>query len=88
MKIRLETLLKPEVSGLGYELVNLQWQWEEEGWVLRLFINTPKAKAVTLRDCETVSRHVDQVLDKSNVIEQAYTLEVSSPGLDRSKIDL
>lgn len=75
-----ETLLKilePAVNSLGYELVELEFQ----GKVLRLYID--QQQGVTLADCEKVSRQVDAVLDVADPIPGAYTLEVSSPGLDR-----
>ena len=75
-----ETLLKilePAIAGLGYELVELEFQ----GKVLRLYIDQPQG--VTLEDCEKVSRQVSAVLDVEDPIPGAYTLEVSSPGLDR-----
>ena len=75
-----ETLLKilePAVNGLGYELVELEFQ----GKLLRLYID--QAQGVTLDDCEKVSRQVGAVLDVADPIPGHYTLEVSSPGLDR-----
>ena len=75
-----ETLLKilePVVNGLGYELVELEFQ----GKLLRLYIDQPQG--VTLDDCEKVSRQLSAVLDVADPIPGAYTLEVSSPGLDR-----
>jgi ribosome maturation factor RimP len=75
-----ETLLKilePALEGLGYELVELEFQ----GKLLRLYIDQPQG--VTLDDCEKVSRQVSAVLDVADPIPGAYTLEVSSPGLDR-----
>ncbi|MGH8307832.1 MAG: ribosome maturation factor RimP [Gammaproteobacteria bacterium] len=75
-----ETLLKilePAIEGLGYTLVELEFQ----GGVLRLYIDQPDG--VTVDDCEKVSRQVSMVLDVEDPIPGAYTLEVSSPGLDR-----
>lgn len=70
-------LLEPAVGAMGYELVELEFQ----GRALRLYIDQPQG--VTLDDCEKVSREVGAVLDVAAPILQAYTLEVSSPGLDR-----
>ncbi len=75
-----ETLLKilePVIEALGYTLVELEFQ----GGVLRIYIDQPDG--VTLDDCEKVSRQVGAVLDVEDPIPGAYTLEVSSPGLDR-----
>ncbi|MDE2091422.1 MAG: ribosome maturation factor RimP [Gammaproteobacteria bacterium] len=75
-----ETLLKilePAVEAQGYELVELEFQ----GGVLRLYIDRPQG--VTLDDCQKVSQQISAVLDVEDPIPGAYTLEVSSPGLDR-----
>jgi ribosome maturation factor RimP len=62
-------------------LVDVLYRRESSGWVLRLFID--KEDGVTLDDCTVVSREVSHLLDIENIIEQAFNLEVSSPGLDR-----
>lgn len=65
----------------GFELVDVEYQREGGQWVLRLFIDRPGG--VTLGDCATVSRQVGDLLEVADPIDHAYTLEVSSPGLDR-----
>jgi len=75
-----ESFSRPVVEALGLELVEVQFR-RESGWVLRLFIDSPKG--VTVDDCAAVSRQVSSYLEVEDVIEQAYTLEVSSPGLER-----
>ena len=72
---------EPVVTGQGYELVDLEFKPELGHWVLRVFID--KAGGVGLDDCATVSRELSAVLDVADVIPHAYSLEVSSPGLDR-----
>ena len=77
----------------GLELFDLQLRRESIGWVLRLFIDrqaptaSPGAgghgKNVTLSDCAAVSVDVSAILDAEVTFDHAYTLEVSSPGLDR-----
>lgn len=81
LRDQLMQLLQPVVERLGYEL----WELEYAGrGVLRLYIDTrDPAAPITLDDCERVSRQVSQVLDESDPIPGEYTLEVSSPGLDR-----
>lgn len=81
LRDQLIQLLQPVVERLGYEL----WELEYAGrGVLRLYIDTrDSATAITLEDCERVSRQVSQVLDEADPITGEYTLEVSSPGLDR-----
>ncbi len=70
------------VEGSGYELVEVEWKREPGGWVCRLFVDKPGDK-IGLDDCERISRELSAVLDVADVIPQAYSLEISSPGLDR-----
>lgn len=73
----LQALLETTLSGLGYELVDLERSGK--GRLLRVFID--KAGGVNVDDCAAVSHHLSRVLTVENV---AYDrLEVSSPGLDR-----
>ncbi len=69
------------VEGAGYELVDVEWKHEQGGWVIRIFIDSPKG--VSHEDCEQVSRQVSATLDVHDVVPHAYNLEVSSPGLNR-----
>lgn len=71
----------PVLEELGLELVEVQYRREQNGWVLRLIID--KQEGVTLDDCAAVSREISQLLDIEDFIDQAYNLEVTSPGLDR-----
>jgi ribosome maturation factor RimP len=73
-------LLEPTVNALGYDLIDLDFQQGGSGLV-RLFID--KDPAVTLDDCEHVSRQVGDLLDVEDPLPGGYVLEVSSPGLDR-----
>lgn len=73
-------LLEPTVNALGYELIDLDFRPGRNGLV-RLFID--REPAVTLADCELVSRHVGDLLDVEDPVPGGYTLEVSSPGADR-----
>ncbi len=65
----------------GMELVDVEYRREARGWVLRLYID--KEGGVTLEDCTRISREVGRSLDVEDFILNPYTLEVSSPGLDR-----
>ncbi|MBX7115020.1 MAG: ribosome maturation factor RimP [Myxococcaceae bacterium] len=71
----------PIVAGEGMELLDVEYVREREGWVLRLFID--KAGGVGLEDCQQASRAVETALDVEDIIPQEYSLEVSSPGLNR-----
>ena len=77
-----EAVALPVLEELGLELVEVQYRREQNGWILRLIID--KQEGVTLDDCAAVSRETSQLLDIEDFIDQAYNLEVSSPGLDRS----
>ncbi len=77
----IEALIEPVVSDLGYELVEVQFRREQHGQVLRIIIFRPEG--IGVEDCARVSREVSPLLEVEDLIEQAYHLEVSSPGLDR-----
>ncbi|HEU4385669.1 MAG TPA: ribosome maturation factor RimP [Anaeromyxobacteraceae bacterium] len=74
-------LLEPVLSRDGYEIVEVEYVRDASGWVLRLFVDRPGG--VTIDDCQAVSRTVDPILEVEDLIEGAWHLEVSSPGLDR-----
>jgi ribosome maturation factor RimP len=75
--LSLENVIEPAVTGLGYELVDVQAS--NGGRMLRLFIDKPGG--ITLEDCAAVSRHLSRVLAVEGIDYER--LEVSSPGLDR-----
>lgn len=78
---KVHRLLVPILESMAVELVDLEFKREGRDWFLRLFID--KEGGVTLDDCAEVSREVDALLEVEDVIDAAYRLEVSSPGLDR-----
>ena len=80
LAIQIEALLRPEIEALGYELIVAEYT-TGRGATLRLYVDSPRG--ITVDDCEAVSRQVSGVLDVENPLPGAYTLEVSSPGLDR-----
>jgi ribosome maturation factor RimP len=77
----LQTLLAPVVVAQGCELWGLEFSMQGRHSVLRIFIDS--SNGITVDDCERVSRQISAVLDVEDPIAGAYTLEVSSPGLDR-----
>ena len=81
LRDQLGELLGPVVLGLGYELWEIEYAPRAGGGLLRLYIDSPDG--ISLDDCERVSRAVSSVLDESDPIPNEYTLEVSSPGLER-----
>ncbi len=78
---QLVDMLTPTVSALGYELLGIEYQSQGKHSVLRIFIDS--ANGIMLEDCEKVSRQVSGVLDVEDPISGEYSLEVSSPGMER-----
>jgi len=77
----LHRLVEPLLEDEGMSLVDIQWNRRGRRWVLTLFIE--KAEGVSLEDCAQISRQVGERIEVDKLIDHAYTLEVSSPGLDR-----
>jgi ribosome maturation factor RimP len=78
---RVEAVVIPVLASHGLCLVDAEWHREGRRWVLRFFVDKPGG--VSIGDCQAVSREAGDVLDVSGLIEPAYDLEFSSPGLDR-----
>lgn len=74
-------MLQPVVEGLGYEFWGLEFRSQGHQSMLRIFIDAEAG--ISVDDCEKVSRQVSGVLDVEDPIQSEYTLEVSSPGMDR-----
>jgi len=74
-------LIEPGLLAKGIELVDVEFKKEGKNWVLRVFID--KEGGVTLEDCQKISSLVGDLIEVEEVIEPAYTMEVSSPGLNR-----
>ena len=79
---QLEDMLRPVVEGLGYEFWGIEYRSTGRHVLLRLFIDDAD-DGISVEDCEKVSRQVSGVLDVEDPIQGEYTLEVSSPGMDR-----
>ena len=77
-------LCEPIVAELGLSLWDVRYVKEGADWYLRVFIDKPEG--VTIDDCEAVSRAINDPLDELDPIENAYCLEVCSPGLERELI--
>ena len=78
---QLNKMFGPVVEGLGYEFVGLEYKSGSKPAILRIFID--HENGITVDDCAAISRQVSAVLDVEDPISGEYTLEVSSPGLDR-----
>ena len=79
---RLEELIDSELAMLGYELVKLETSFATRRKVLRIFIDRAD-RPITIDDCVEVTKAVGFVLDAEDILPGPYTLEVSSPGIDR-----
>ena len=90
---KLISIIEPVLEASGFELVELRFLMDQGGWTLRVCVDMPldpsvppsevPADRVDLSDCEQVSRELSAVLDVDDPIPQAYSLEVSSPGIER-----
>ncbi len=78
---RVTEIARPILDSLGLELVEVGYSSGGRKGLLRVFID--KSEGVTLEDCEKVSQYLGHALDVEDPIPNSYTLEVSSPGLDR-----
>jgi ribosome maturation factor RimP len=78
--LELRKLIEPAVTALGYELVGVEFVPGKSG-LLRVYIDS--ADGISVDDCQAVSHQVSGILDVEDPIRGQYSLEVSSPGLDR-----
>lgn len=79
---QLHKLIAPIVASLGCELWGLEYLTQGRYTTLRIYIDREEV-GVSLEDCEKVSRQISSVMDVEDPIDGEYTLEVSSPGMDR-----
>jgi len=77
-----EALIAPSLTGLGYEVVRVKLMGTARP-TLQIMAERLDERAMTVEDCAAISRTVSAILDVEDPISGAYTLEVSSPGLDR-----
>ncbi len=78
---KLRNIAEPVVRGQGYELVEVEWAGSPGGYVLRVYID--REGGISHQDCADVSHQLSATLDVADIIPVRYSLEVSSPGLDR-----
>ena len=82
-KKQFDEVISPIVDGMGYEYVGLEYLPQGRHSVLRVYIDGLKGAGVNIDDCAAVSKQISAVLDVEDIIRGTYTLEVSSPGLNR-----
>lgn len=81
MDERLQLLIEPVVKGLGCDLWGVEYLPQGKYSILRVYIDS--LDGVDVHDCERISRQISSVLDVEDPLHGEYTLEVSSPGMDR-----
>ena len=78
----ISNIVAPIAADLNYEVYHIEYVKENGDYYLRIYID--KDGGITLNDCEALSRRVSDVMDEKDPIKDAYFLEVSSPGLNRT----
>jgi ribosome maturation factor RimP len=78
---QIEQVAAPVLAEHGAELVDAMFVHEHGQWILRFYLD--KAGGITLDDCAVISEHLGRNLDATDIISQSYSLEVSSPGINR-----
>ena len=79
---KVQNLLENTIINLGYELYDVIYEKEGKDFYLRIFID--KESGISINDCEYVNKNINDILDEADYIKDAYFLEVSSPGLERT----
>ncbi len=77
----LTALFEPVIQSMGYELVGVEFQGSTHHGTLRVYID--HENGIGVDDCAAISHQISGILDVEEPIQQAYDLEVSSPGIDR-----
>jgi ribosome maturation factor RimP len=78
----LTQMIEPEVKALGFDLVRVKMIGGED-LTLQIMAERPETRQLNIDDCAAISRRLSDILDETDPIEEAYRLEVSSPGIDR-----
>ena len=81
LSAQLRSLIEPVVTGMGFELWGVEYLTQGRYSVLKIFIDSENG--IDVDDCASVSRQVGSLLDVEEPLRGQYTLEVSSPGMDR-----
>lgn len=81
IKSVVESMITPYLEENGFELVDIEYVKEGSSWFLRIFVD--KEGGIDIEDCGRISEYASQKLDETDPIEDAYFLEVSSPGAER-----
>lgn len=84
---RVEQRITPTIESMGYDIVRVQISGNDR-MELQVMVERQDQKQLDVEDCASVSRAISALLDVDDPIDSAYTLEVSSPGLDRPLVRL
>ena len=84
---RIEKLIAPTVGAMGFDIVRVQLSGQQRPR-LQIMAERKDGQSITVEDCAELSRAIAAVLDVDDPITEAYTLEVSSPGIDRPLVRL
>ena len=79
----LTRLIEPEAQALGFALVRVKMMGGKSDPTLQVMAERPDTRQLTIDDCAELSRRISDLMDEKDPIEEAYRLEVSSPGIDR-----
>jgi ribosome maturation factor RimP len=80
---KVKEIISPVLIQKDFELYDIEYKKEGSGWVLRIFVDN-KSRNISLDDCAEISNLISELLDQDETLEfHSYSLEVSSPGLDR-----
>lgn len=83
LETRLTDLIEPEARALGFDLVRVKLFGAAGDRTLQVMAERPDTRQLTIDDCAALSRRISDVMDEKDPIDEAYRLEVSSPGIDR-----
>lgn len=83
LETRLTDLIEPEARALGFDLVRVKLFGAAGDRTLQVMAERPDTRQLTIDDCASLSRRISDVMDEKDPIDEAYRLEVSSPGIDR-----
>ena len=75
-------LVEPLILSEGIELVDIECHQESRGWILRIYVDSKGG--LTLSHCSSLSEQIGDLFEVKDIIPHSYTLEVSSPGLNRT----
>lgn len=74
-------MIEPVIQSMGYEFVGIEFNGGSQHSTLRIYID--REDGVSIDDCAAISHQISGILDVEEPIQQAYDLEISSPGVDR-----